>query len=278
MTTLPRVELGSLGAEQLLVPDRKALSSRLLMCLPHRSYALQMQKDATCSQLQHEALFQTLLNMGADLELISEANQCREMLYTANAGLTRGRFALMSNFRYPARQREEPHFRDWFERNGYRIQMPSIGCRFEGEGDAQFVGDILLSGYSSRGDICSHRWLSETLAIPVLSLQIIDSRFPQLDSCLFPLNEETVVFYPGAFDAYAQLSLHNHFDAITVSEAEALRMACSSVVIGKQVAMPANCPMLAQKLEERGYQVHPIDLSTFVSERKGCKSMVLRLN
>ena len=197
------------------------------------------------------------------------------MVFTANAGLVRSPYALLSNFRFAERQSEAAYFRLWFEANGYSVRMPSVGCKFEGEGDALFAGDTLIAGYLKRSDICAHRWLSDTLAVPVLSVQLTDDRWYHLDTCLFALSGQTIVYFPGAFDEYACRVLKSNFETIEVVEDEALRFACNAVVIGKHIVLPSGCPDLTSKLQSRGYRVHPIDMSEFLKAGGACKCLTL---
>lgn len=261
---------------------------RLLMCEP-TAYALKYEinpwmslknaPDVALATTQWNKLYRVLTEeVGATVELIPQASDAPDMVFTANAGLVRGRYALLSNFRHPQRQVEEPHFRAWFEANGYRVLAPSIGCKFEGEGDALFVGDVLLAGYLKRSDICAHRWLADMLAMPVLSLELTDDRWYHLDTCLFPLASNIVVYYPGAFDAYACVVIENNYSTIKVNTEEALRFACNAVVLGTHVVLPSGCPELTRQLEERGYAVHAVDLSEFLKAGGAAKCLTLLLH
>ncbi|HZO87076.1 MAG TPA: arginine deiminase-related protein [Chthonomonadaceae bacterium] len=264
-----------------------AQPTRLLMCAP-TAYALKYEinpwmslqntPDVDLAAAQWQALYRVLTEeVSAVVELVPQAPECPDMVFTANAGLVRGRYVMLSNFRHPQRQVEEPHFRAWFESHGYKVQSPSVGCKFEGEGDALFAGDMLLAGYLKRSDICAHRWLSEMLAVPVLSLELIDDRWYHLDTCLFPLTPDTVVYYPGAFDPYARVVIANNFHTIEVCQEEALRFACNAVVIGAHVVLPAGCPQLTQELESRGYIVHSVNLSEFLKAGGAAKCLTLFL-
>jgi N-dimethylarginine dimethylaminohydrolase len=262
--------------------------TRLLMCEP-TAYGLKYeinpwmrledQPDVALAVCQWRELYRVLTEeVGAHVEIVPQAADCPDMVFTANAGLVRGRFVLLSNFRHPQRQIEAPHFRAWFEANGYKVQQTSVGCKFEGEGDALFAGEMLLAGYLKRSDICAHRWLSDTLGVPVLSLELIDDRWYHLDTCLFALSSDTVVFYPGAFDPYARVVVRNNFDTIEVNPEEALRFACNSVVLGSHVVMPSGCPLLRRDLEMRGYTVHSVDMSEFLKAGGACKCLTLFLH
>ncbi len=259
----------------------------VLMCEP-TAYALKYEinpwmklenePDIALAARQWSELYRVLREeVWANVLLVEQAPDCPDMVFTANAGLVRGRYSLLANFRHPQRQVEEPHFKAWFEANGYKVQMPSVGCKFEGEGDALFAGDMLLAGYLKRSDICAHRWISDTLALPVLSLELVDDRWYHLDTCLFPLTEDTVVYYPGAFDPYARDVIANNFQLIEVEEDEALRFACNAVVIDRHVVLPSGCPKLTRALEARDYTVHAVDMSEFLKAGGAAKCLILLL-
>jgi N-dimethylarginine dimethylaminohydrolase len=270
--------------------DQKTQQERrtsVLMCAP-TAYALKYEinpwmrldnmPNLDLAARQWTELYHVLRDkVGAQIELAPQALDCPDMVFTANAGLVRGRYALLSNFRHPQRQAEEPHFRAWFTAHGYKVQMPSVGCKFEGEGDALFAGDMLLAGYLKRSDICAHRWISDTLALPVLSLELVDDRWYHLDTCLFPLSSDTIVYYPGAFDAYARIVIANNFHTIEVCLEEALSFACNAVVIGRHVVLPSGCPQLTQALEKRDYTVHSVDMSEFLKAGGAAKCLTLLL-
>lgn len=291
--TLPEplvVETG-VGLETLPLPGEESeptpRPTRLLMCAP-TAYGLKYEinpwmslsntPDVELAVQQWNTLYRVLTEeVGAQVELVPQAENCPDMVFTANAGLVRGQYVLLSNFRHPQRQVEEPHFRAWFEAHGFKVRMPSVGCKFEGEGDALFAGEVLLAGYLKRSDICAHRWMSDAFALPVLSLELVDDRWYHLDTCLFPLDANTVVYYPGAFDPYARVVIENNFETITVNQKEALRFACNAVVAGQHVVIPSGCPELTAALEARGYTVHGVELSEFLKAGGAAKCLTLFL-
>lgn len=269
-------------------PEAALLRTRLLMCSP-TAYGLKYEinpwmhlenaPEIDLAKKQWQELYRVLTEeVGAAVELVPQAEECPDMVFTANAGLIRGKYAMLSGFRHPQRQVEEPYFRAWFESQGYQVQLPSFEYSFEGEGDALFAGDILLVGYLKRSDIGAHRWLADRLAVPVLSLELVDDRWYHLDTCLCPLNGDTVIYYPGAFDAYARVVIANNFETIVVTEEEALNFACNAVVMGKHVVLPAGCPKLARQLEARDYFVHSVDLSEFLKAGGAAKCLTLYLD
>ena len=284
---LPVIDLDELDLSDAPCPEPDTLSTRLLMCAP-TAYALKYEinpwmklenaPDVERAVQQWNALYRTLSeDVGADVQLVPQSDDCPDMVFTANAGLVRGKYCVLANFRHPQRQLEEPHYRAWFEENGYKVQRLPAACKFEGEGDALFAGETLLAGYLKRSDISAHRYLSEMLAVPVLSLELTDDRWYHLDTCLFPLSSELVVYYPGAFDTYAGDVIRSNFETIEVNTEEALRFACNAVVIGTHAVIPSGCPQLTKDLEKRGYQVHPVEMSEFLKAGGAAKCLTLFL-
>lgn len=216
--------------------------------------------------------------MGLSVHLIPQARECPDMVFTANAGLVHKNTILLARFRYPQRQAEVPHFRSWFEQQGYTILEPPDNCKFEGEGDALFADGTLVAGYLKRSDICSHRWIADMLGLPVLSLELVDDRWYHLDTCFLPLGNHVVAYYPEAFDEYARTVIENNFETLAVCPQEAVRFACNAVVVGSQIALPAGCPQLTSALQERGFTCHSVEMTEFIKAGGAAKCLTLLLN
>jgi N-dimethylarginine dimethylaminohydrolase len=86
------------------------------------------------------------------------------------------------------------------------------------------------------------------------------------------------VYYPAAFDEYAQRVLRQNLtNLIAVGDAEARRFACNLVAVGKRAVIPQGCPLLAQALRRRGYRVFELDFSEFIKAGGAAKCLTLRL-
>jgi N-dimethylarginine dimethylaminohydrolase len=260
---------------------------RVLMCAPH-AYDLTYEinawmhignrPDKAAALLQWQNLYNTLrAKMGLEVELVPQMEGAPDMVFTANAGIVAGTKVLLSRFRHAERQVEVAPFRRWFEESGYTCIEPNPECAFEGEGDALFADGVLVAGYLKRSEICSHQWLSEELGVQVLSVELTDGRWYHLDTAFFWIGGRTVVWYPGAFDRYAQSVIRDRFDTIEVAEEEALRFACNAVVVEGHVALADGCPKLSAMLEQRGFTVHPLPLSEFIKAGGAAKCLTLFL-
>src|ERR1044071_7956319 len=90
------------------------VATSLLMCAP-TAYALKYEinpwmkmenaPDIALASQQWQELYRVLTEeVGANVLLVEQAPECPDMVFTANAGLVRGRYVLLSNFRHPQRQ------------------------------------------------------------------------------------------------------------------------------------------------------------------------------
>lgn len=262
--------------------------TQLLMCAPsaydllyeiNAWMHLSQRPDRRLAWKQWEQLYQTLTEkVGIPVTLVEQAEEAPDMVFTANAGLPLpGRRVVLSRFRHPERQVEEPYFERWFREHDYEVLHVPANCPFEGEGDAFLMGDRIVAGYRKRTDICAHRHLSALTGLETLSLELVDDRWYHLDTCFLPLGDRLVAYYPEAFDWYARRVIEQQFETIPVSPEEALRFACNSVVIENHVVMPAGCPILRSHLEERGYIVYEVPMSEFIKSGGACKCLVLYL-
>ncbi|RJP20299.1 MAG: amidinotransferase [Candidatus Abyssobacteria bacterium SURF_5] len=243
--------------------------------------SLQRQADRALARRQWEALYGLLTGeIGVKVELIEPAPGLPDMVFTANAGIALNGDFISSNFRNKERQDESRHFKDWFKKKGYRIFELPPHQFFEGEGDLLFAGDTdAYAGYLIRSDVYSHAAVAEMLDRRVVSLELVDGRFYHLDTCFCPLNEKSVVYYPTAFDTYARQVIEANFpDRIELTEEEALQFVANAIVIGDHyIQPPGGARYLRRALQERGFEVHELEMSEFMKAGGATKCLVLKL-
>lgn len=242
--------------------------------------SVKRQADPARAQRQWRALRKTLERLGARVTLLQAKAGVPDLVFTANAGLVHGRALIVSRFRHPQRQREVSHIEAHFRRAGYRIVRMPAPYRFEGEGDALWMGDTLVLGFRFRSDAPAHAFLAAALRARVVPVELADRRFYHLDTCFCPLDAKTALWFPKAFDRYGRAAIeHLAEELIPVSEADAKRFACNAVVLGKTVVVQAGIsPALRKALTCRGFTVEPVDLSEFLKAGGSAKCLVLKLN
>jgi N-dimethylarginine dimethylaminohydrolase len=227
---------------------------------------------------QWSRLCDTLESLGCVLQLMPAPPGFPDAVFTANAGLVVGRRFIGSHFRHKERQGESAFFEQWFTEQGYELVRLPEGLFFEGEGDALFCGDVLFCGYRFRSDVRSHQHLADLLACLAISVELADDRFYHLDTCFAPLPDGSAIWFPPAFDPYAQKAIRHHVGSLLeVTEAEATRFACNAVVLDRDVVLPDGCPKLCAALSERGYRCHPLSMSEFLKAGGACKCLTLFL-
>lgn len=238
------------------------------------------QPSETCTaRRQWNDFRMLLLSLGAQVEWIAPVSGLPDMVFTANAGVVYEDLFVTSRFRHPERQKESQYFEQWFVDRGFRAVSLAAALDFEGAGDALFCGETLISGYLHRSQIRAHQLLARLLECEALGLELVDPRFYHLDTCFCPLDPQTALWYPGAFDDYGRAVLADRVPKlIEVNEADAERFGCNAVVIGKDVILNSGCPRLERQLKAEGFRPQPTDLEEFRKAGGSAKCLTLRLD
>lgn len=267
------------------------MSCRFLMCQPQYfdvSYVINPwmadnvhQVGLTRANEQWAALHR-LIRGAADVELIEPAPDLPDMPFTANAGLVVGRDAIVSNFRHPERQTEEPHFERWFRDRGFAVHKLPRSISFEGAGDALLDRErrCIWMGYGHRSEPAAGASIRQLLGLDVIMLELVDPRFYHLDTCFCPLARGHVMYYPGAFSAESQRLLKTKVPpekTILVAEDDAQRFACNAVNIGDQVILNGASKTLQDALIQSGFRVVESSFSEFLRAGGASKCLTLRL-
>lgn len=261
----------------------------LLMCRPDHfkvSYEINPwmrithQPNRKHSIRQWNALYKVLRReTKAQISLLEPLPHCPDLVFTANAGVAVGDEFFLSRFRYPQRGREEPHFKKWFKNNGYKIKTLPQNCFFEGEGDFLFLGNQPFLGFRFRSEAGARPWLEDWLGRRILALELADKRFYHLDTCFLPLNDETLLYYPGAFTPAAQRIIKNYVpNPVPVTIAEALNFVLNGVVIGKTLVANEGCSKKTKAvIRKAGLRLTQVDLSEFHKSGGSAKCLTLYL-
>jgi N-dimethylarginine dimethylaminohydrolase len=237
------------------------------------------QSDRNVAVEQWRALRQLIEQAGAEVVCLEPVAGLPDLVFTANAAMIYRTSAVLARFRHPERQGEEPHDEAWLTAHGYQVLKPPPETYFEGAGDALFCGDTLFAGYRIRSDARGHQQIGAMLGVRVIPLELINDYYYHLDTCFCPLAPGVAVYYPRAFDDYAQLVLKEQVrEAIIVDESEAQRFACNAVVIGRTVITNTGCPKLHDDLRAHGYEPRETCLDEFVKAGGSAKCLTLRLD
>jgi N-dimethylarginine dimethylaminohydrolase len=235
--------------------------------------------DHAAAVRQWQDLRLLLEQAGAEVHCVPPVAGLPDLVFTANAALIYGRQAILSRFRFPQRQDEEPHYERWLSEHGFQVRRLRTPAFFEGAGDALFCGDTLWAGYRIRSDAGALQEIGQLLDCRVIPLELVEPRYYHLDTCFCPLRADMAIYFPAAFDEYGRKVLTESIPhLIVVNEAEAWHFACNAVVVGRTVITNTGCPELCDRLQAEGFTVAETPLSEFVRAGGSAKCLTLRLD
>ncbi len=236
----------------------------------------------------YETINKILLVKGGKIQLMEPVKGSPDLVFI-DAGLTYGfedkKIFIPSNFMHLERQAEADIFADWFADNGYELVWLDEDYKFEGHGDTLWAGNSkLFCGYGFRSQEASFEQIYETLVnkleyvnFEMIPLELVDSRFYHLDTCFCPISETVVLCFEDALSPKSLDLLKTKMEIIAVSEADALKFACNSLVIDKNIIIPTGAIQTNDKLEKLGYTVHQVDVSEFMKSGGACKCMSMQI-
>ena len=153
---------------------------------------------------QWRDLKELLEQEGAAVHCLAPVRGLPDLVFTANAAMIDRRVAVLSRFRHPQRQGEEPYNEAWLSQHGFEIRRLPPDLYFEGAGDALFCGETLFAGYRIRSDIRGHQQIGRELGRRVIPLELVNPYYYHLDTCFCPLAAGVAVWFPPAFDEYGR--------------------------------------------------------------------------
>jgi N-dimethylarginine dimethylaminohydrolase len=238
--------------------------------------------DNAVARQQWRSLYDVITDQ-ATVRLVLPQPGSPDMVFTANAGLVKGKRFLVSRFRYPERQYEEPYFADWFMDRGYDVSLMPRDVPFEGAGDALFDRgtDCLWMAHGHRSIPAAREIIAKRFDLDVVVLKLVDQRFYHLDTCFCPLERGYVMYYPPAFDDVSRTSIEKRVPAakrIAIDEEDALGFACNAVNIDATVVVNRAGAGFVKTLSRHGFEVVQTPLSEFMKAGGSAKCLTLRLD
>ena len=270
-------------------PERRPTGRSVLMCRPeHFTVVYRINPwmnpaqptDTSLALQQWQALYDTYVQLGYDVQLIDPIAGLPDMVYAANGGFVIDNIADGAKFTHPERQPEGPAYMDWFRAAGFDVREPDEVN--EGEGDFLLVGDTILAGTGFRSDSLSHQELERIYGREVVTLRLIDPSFYHLDTAIAVLDptpgQEHIAYLPTAFDADSLVLLQARYpDAIIVNETVAAVLGLNSFSDGYHVVIASRATDFERQLREHGYDPIGVDLSELLLGGGGVKCCTLEL-
>jgi N-dimethylarginine dimethylaminohydrolase len=219
--------------------------------------------DRELAVKQWDGLRTALLDLGHQVHVLPAVEGLPDMVFAANGAFSVDGVVYGARFKYAQRAAEAAAHRAFYEeRPEWRFVAPTEVN--EGEGDFAYLPGrkLILAGYGFRTEPAAHAEAQEVLGRPVVSLRLVDERFYHLDTALAVLDDERIVYFPGAFSESSQKVLAQLFpDAVLADETDALAFGLNLVSDGHNVLLNTEATALAGKLAAAGYRPVQVDLS-----------------
>lgn len=239
---------------------------------------LRNKTNRSLAQKQWDNLVQILEGLGVEVDVIPQKKGCPDMVFTANAGVARGKNFYPSHFRYEERRPEEPAFIQYFKKKGYKIVDAAKATFFEGEGDLLPFRDTLFGGFGFRSEIAAHERIAALLKKRLVAVELATPRFYHLDTCFLPIDEESALYYPGAFDRYGRKAIKQFIkNPIPVGRRDAFNFACNGLRVGQTIVLNKASRSLKGKLARLDYDVIEAPTTEFMKAGGSVKCLVLKL-
>jgi N-dimethylarginine dimethylaminohydrolase len=233
--------------------------------------------DAARAMTQWEALRETYVRLGHQVQLIEPVSGLPDMVFAANGATVVGGNVLGARFLHAERAAEGTAYLDWFRRAGYQVVRVPQAVN-EGEGDILLAGPLVIAGHGFRTDTAAHAEVEALFGLPVLAVRLVDPRYYHLDTALCVLDASTAAYYPAAFDDAGRAALASHFDElIEAKDEDAEVLGLNAVSDGRHVVLPEQATGLTAQLAARGFEPIPVDVSEFSKAGGGPKCCTLEL-
>jgi arginine dihydrolase len=240
------------------------------------------------SRVEWDRLGRSLRELGAEIELLRPHRETPDLVFTANAAVVLDGKALLSRFRHPQRQVEQPHVEEAFRALRSRGVLEAVatlpeGLVLEGAGDCVWdrTRQLFWMGYGQRSDAAASGVVDDVFGVKVVTLELADPRFYHLDTALCALPNGEVMYVPQALTAAAQDAVCSRVAAgerIEVDIADAGQLAANAVCLDDTLLMSSCSNGLRARLRERGYRVAVIPLGSFLRSGGAAFCLTLRLD
>jgi N-dimethylarginine dimethylaminohydrolase len=235
--------------------------------------------DVDRAMAQWERLAATLRAAGAEIEVQPPVEGLPDLVFTANAGLVNGRQFVPARFRHPERQGETAHDVAWFSARGWSVAELPPGVSHEGAGDALPFAGTLVSGHTMRTDEAAIAHVAALTGARVHPVELVDPRLYHLDMTFCPLDGRHALVAPAGWSDDAVAGITDLVpEPLFLDDDATFAFAANSVVVGRNIVMPA-CPVaVGRQLEAWGFEVAVVDVGEFQKAGGACRCLTLALD
>jgi N-dimethylarginine dimethylaminohydrolase len=235
-----------------------------------------------------DRLVEKLTELGAKLLFVDPQPGLPDLVFTANAAIVMDGKALVARFKHKERQGEEPVYYTYFESLKERgilqqVEMTPEGVCLEGAGDCVWdtKRNLFWMGYGQRSDEGASRAVAGFFGLEAIPMELVNPRYYHMDMALVPLSGGEIVYHPGAFSAEGQAYIADRAgreNLIAVPEEDAARLSVNLVNLGRDIVLATASDRYQAMVEERGYKMHRLPISSFSKSGGSAFCLTLRLD
>ncbi|QQS43880.1 hypothetical protein IPM65_07150 [Candidatus Roizmanbacteria bacterium] len=221
--------------------------------------------DKTKAQEEYNTLTYAYDQLGIQYEELGCVEELPDQVFTTDLGHAENNIFIKANFKYSERQKEADIAEEYFKQRGFEIKTLPDDVYFEG-GDFLKMGEIYLFGYGKRSSKDATAHLSDILGKEILSLELPDEYFYHLDTCVAPLNEDTVLVHEKALTDEGLALIKKQFKTvIPTSETDNNNFACNLVTFENDLIMTQGISNeLKDILTHMGFRIITIPMSQYL--------------
>jgi N-dimethylarginine dimethylaminohydrolase len=224
------------------------------------------------------ALRSAIEKAGGAVEIIEQAEDLPDMVFTANLGVVANGIFVPARMRHPERRAEPGHAAAWAARRGLLVQ-PSATGTFEGMGDALPYKGSLIAGQGPRSTTGAWQALAAATGWDVRTVELPDARFYHIDLVFCPLDGDHALVAPlGLTDEGLATIKEVVRQPILLGAEDALAFSANSIVVGDTIIMPACSDPLRERLAQLGLSVVVVDVGEFTKAGGAVRCLTLPLD
>lgn len=225
--------------------------------------------DPALALRQWMGLKRSFESKGIQVDIVGSKKGLPDLVFTANQSfpLPDGRVVL-SKMKSLEREPEVELLKDWYIENGIKEFIPMKNI-FESMGDVVWHPGkkLLWAGHGFRTTNEALVELHKKIEIPIIPLKLQMEEFYHLDTCFSILDENTLAFFPEAFDRETIDFLENWFDRIIkIDKEEALNNFAGNCYCmdKKNVFLQKGSLKFEKELRKLGFNPIAVDTSEFI--------------
>jgi N-dimethylarginine dimethylaminohydrolase len=229
-----------------------------------------------------KSLYAAIKRLRVRIHLLNPEKGVPDMVFPADLGFIVNpkickRSVILSNFKWPERQKETKYYEKYLKTQKYKpVRFPST---INYEINVRETDNFYLLGYGIRNDLEGIKIFKKYSDKPVYSLRLINPWFYHMSCALAILNNDTVLYYPAAFDMNSNKLVKKLFKIkIIMTKSEAINLTGNCIVINGRIIINDISRRLENIFDKLGLIWERVELDEFRKAGGAANCMVFVLS